>query len=557
MSACLLGLGVLTAFAQPSKPIPRVKPDVLAAPALARGTNGDYQHAVLLVEQAMESGAFDKAAELVKLLPQRQPKIIWDDSKVPAELRTAVQRERDRALRDWASTMGLSPTFVQPGARADMKISFEPVLGKSADSIRPLSVAGFFSTDPKALRFDYVIGLQRGAPLALSTIADIGNDLRYGIGLYLGLADSPFPSGCMYRDDKRTSPVGVGGLERVTAQHNFALVDGLLNCIGLKQKVAGGLAIAFVDPLKLEAPSPGSDKPVLQGTTIHFAIQVTNRGAAPMETQLIPGCSCFSTIETQTIPAGGTVLFPLDMNTDLYQAPLTKTVFLVTGDADRPVIGIPVHVNIKARYRFLLPEGNTILVGPSGGELTAYLAVEGEPLHLAGQPSVTGVPGSVTYEPWSGSLPDPALNEASRPRNGYKLNIDVRPPFAPGITYISLNVPTTDSTFRTLTVQLLAQRGIVAFPESAYFGHIPPRRREMEIAVTRPRKPFHVTGLLVDDSKHLHVTQHVAEGKPWEHVLKIVFDGQVPPGQYSSTIRVQTDDPEQKVIVIPVSAMVD
>ena len=553
--ACLLGVFVSACGAQPRGPQgvkPPKAPEVAATPAVSLGTNADYQKAVLSVEQALEVGDFAKATIRMRLLPRHDPRIVWDDSKLPARFRPLVIEARDRAARDWAAGLGFSPVFVTDGSAADIKISFEQELGRPAASREPLSVAAFFSTDPKAPRLDYVIGLKRGAPLAASTETDIANDLSFGFGLYLGLAESPVPMGAMYRAEKPAGVVQASSLERVMAEHNFVLTDGLQHCIETKQKVASGVAIAFVDPTRLEPKGP-----VVQGTTVQFTIQVTNRGTAPMETRLLPVCSCFSTSAPRIVPAGETVLYPLEMNTVEYPATVNKTVFMLTSDPDRPTISIPVHVVMKPRYRFLMPAGDTILIGPDGGEFTVYLAVEGEPLTLEGQPTLAGVPGTVTYEPWTGTLPDPALGEPARLRKGYKLNLDVKPRVAPGQTFVSVNLTTSDSTFRMITARLLAQRGIVAVPDRAYFGHIAPERRELEVTVTRPGKPFHIIGLKVDDPKHVQVTQHVTPGRPWEHRLKIVFDGQVQSGDYAANVTIRTDDPDQPKITIPITATVE
>ncbi|MHB8637600.1 MAG: hypothetical protein ACYC96_14115 [Fimbriimonadaceae bacterium] len=537
---------------KPGQIKPPVAPELLAAPALSLGSNADYQKAVLVVEQAMEKGDFAAANAAMRYLPHRGPRIAWDDSNVPERLRSVFQTARDEAVRDWSRGMSFGPTFVAAGAPADMKISFEPYLNKPVNATKPLTVAAFFATDPQSPRLDFVIGLKHGDPLADSTEVDVANDIRFGLGLYMGVAETPLPGGVMYRAEKPSGVIPVGPYEQVIAEHIFVLDENLQACIDRKQKVAAGLATAFVNPLTLQPHGV-----VLQGKIVHFTIQVTNRGTAPMETRLVPGCSCFSSPEPKTIPAGESVLYPLDMNTVEYPATVNKTIVLVTSDPNHPAFTLPLHVPIQARYRFLEPQGDTILVGKDGGEFTVYLAIQGAPFTIESQPTLVGVRGTVTYEPWSGVLPDPALGEPARLRKGYKLNIDVKPPLAPGQTFVSVDVITSDSTFRTISARLLAQHGIVAIPDSAYLGHVAPVQRTFEVTVTRPGKPFHIIGLTSNDPRHIHVSQYITKGKPWEHIVRIVFDGQVQAGDYAADILVRTDDKEQPKISIPISATVE
>lgn len=536
---------------QPHRP-PIAKPDVLAAPALSLGSNADYQGAVFAIETAMRKGDFSAAKQLVRLLPNRHPRIAWDDSALPEAMRSSVAMQRDKALRDWTLTMPLSPVLVKPTEPADMRISFASVLNKPIGSAEPLRVAAIFSTDASAPRLDFVIGLHQGPQNTPSTEIDIANDIKFGFGLYLGVAESNMPVGVMYRAVKATDVAMVNAAERVIAEHNLIFVEDLVTAIDAKQKVAPGRAKAFVDPLEM-APN----RTVVQGEIVHFTIQVTNEGSAPMETRLVTGCSCFSTSDAQTIPPGESRLYPLDLDTHEYVTPIHKTIILLTSDPDRPSIKIAVDVPLKARYRFLTPDGDTILVGPDGGETSIYLAVEGAPLILAGDPVLSGVPGTVTIEPWSGNLADPLLGEKARPRKGYKINLYVQPKLAPGQTYVGVELTTTDSVFRKLNARLLAQRGIVAVPDTLYLGHIGPTPRNLKVVVTRPRKPFHVVGLSCSDPAHLRVRQAETPGKPWEHVVTIVFDGKVPLGDYNATVSIRTDDPGQPVLTVGISATIE
>ena len=564
--AAFLGLAMslaLVGWAQSGQPTPIKQPkapDMLDSPALPLGTTPEYQKAVLGVEKAMEKGDFVAATAAMRLLPHNRPRIAWDDSNVPTRLRSVLMAERDKAFSEWSAGMSFAPRLVTDGSAVDMKISFQPSLNKSVDAKEPLEVAAFFSTDPKEPRLEFVIGLKHGQPLVSSTETDIANDIRFGIGLYLGIAETPIPGGVMYREEKPSGVIPVSVYERVIGGRILSFHDDLDACITRKQKVASGVASAFIDPLKLEPPHnldpKVSDPCDSRATTVHFTIQVTNHGTAAMETRLVPGCSCFSTTEPQTIPAGQTRLYPLDMNTVEYVGRVNKTIVLLTSDPDKPCIKLPLSVQIRPRYRFLSPQGDTILVGPDGGEFTLYLAVEGDPFTLEGQPNLVGIPGTVTYEPWSGSLPDPALGEPARPRKGYKLNLDVKPQLTPGHTFVGVDVTTTDSTFRKVSARLWAQRGIIALPDRANLGHIGPVARSFEITLTRPGKPFHIIGLSADDPKHIRVNQHVTKDRPWEHIVKFTFDGQVESGGYSSNIIVRTDDPDQPKITIPIFATV-
>jgi len=160
-----------------------------------------------------------------------------------------------------------------------------------------------------------------------------------------------------------------------------------------------------------------------------------------------------------------------------------------------------------------------------------------------------GMDATVTKEPWSGIAPDPDEGEPAMKRHGYVFHVKVGPNQIPGRTSGTLNVTTNDEAFPQFTYTIFAQKGILAFPQELMFGGITALKR-ISFEVSRPNKPFKVLDVEVGSKSLKAVVSKVKES---QYRVDVILDpSQTQFGDYSSFVKIRTDDPDQPAIVVPV-----
>lgn len=511
----------------------------LPAPDITAGADPAFINTVIAIEKALAAKNFGEAKSLAGQLPVRKVTIEWDDTAVPEERRQAYFSELRDAVSSWAQGLALSikvysttdQLYPKGDAKPEIKFDFQPVLAKPQGQAEPLAVALFAGSTGKPM--EAVIGLNRGTPPTPSTPMEVGNDVRYAIGKYLGVADSPVPSSLVYHVNGHTVEPAMGiPPDRARAARCLSVADDLRDAIAAKKPMQVAEPSAFVSPTKLKV-----DEEVVQGDVLALLFQVTNNGTGTLNAELLPDCSCFSVPTPLRLAAGETGAFKLAMDTSPYSTSTHKELFVFTNDPDEPLIRIPVDVAIIPSYLFNVIGGNEQGVGPDASSIDVTLKLHDSGTKILGW--TVDPKGFLAELVDKGSNGDPA-----------KFRIKVPAGIKNQRVQVTLNVSTTDPKFSSLHQTFYVQNGIVASPSTAFTGPIAGVGQSFKIVLNQPGKSFRVLGASIS-SKSFKVTTS-GSGLGERHSVTLTCVQQGLPGRFQAVIKVQTDDPSQKVIQIPV-----
>lgn len=519
----------------------------LVPPTLPPLCSPEFQNQVLGVERALAKADYTKAAELAKALPKLEFVMQWDDRKVPAKFRAQYRMARDRAVQLYSGEYRVKCLRVPSApSGADLKISFEPVLADDPDTGQP-SGAVFFDSI-KRPRIEGVIGLNRGNPAQISSVVDVYNDTLFLLGTYYGMAKNTAPSSSMTPGIAGHSTAhGFSAVERVAIKQNLNIIGFLHKAIKEKHPVVAEKPDLFLDPASFEGD-------VIQGEVVELPIQITNRGRGRLSYRIEGDCGCILPGPPDEILPESSRVVKIGFDTKEYSVRTKRTVRIYTNDLTRPVVEIPVDLNIAPRYRFLTP-GGTARNLDDGNAFDVYMvmAPNSEDMGIR-DARVTGVDAKVTYEPWEGSLPDPERGEPDRPRKGYKFHVTVNEPIPPGRSLIGLDVATKSIEFPSLTNPMSIQRGVVAMPEELFMGELTKLPKKATVVVTRPGRELKVISATVSAQS---MKVQVIPGKtPSEVRVQVQYDGSAPKGDLFATVTLKLDDAKQPTLMIPVSATV-
>ena len=512
-------------------------------PAFPPMTSAAFQDSVTAIEEKTVQGDFAGARKLAALLPKPAFTVGFDDRKLPAELRPSFLQAYGAAVTSWHIHGVVSDE------KPDIKFAFTSVLADDPESGVPGNVVTFFSAVPNEPRLSAVIGLKRGRPSRATTPGDVYNDVRYAIGIYLGLARHSLPGYAMYGgpggDEQRT----LGTPELRSASSDLDLSQILRRAIDAHTAIAPvGRSEAHVSPSRFEDAA-------IQGDQVEFAVQLANKGAGTLVVNAVGDCGCVVPISAPRVAPNGTGVLRLRLETREYSNPIERHVVVYTNDPNLPVYVIPVRLNISPRYRILVPDGTSWVVDEGGKSADAYLTFpHGSEMTVLGARMIGMEGATVKYEPWSGSLPDPERNEGPKQRQGYRFRIQVPEKRTPGRSPVTLTIATGDSEFPVVYQTINLQHGIIALPEQIYLGDVGARPVKAPILLSRPGHPFKVLSAKSDlQSFSVSVVpgDHLDEVK-----LDVRYDGTALPGLLSGRITITTDDPQQPTLTVPIAGNV-
>lgn len=495
------------------------------------GASPSFHEAAAAVQAAVDRGDAPGVQAALRLLPKRQVAVRWDDANVPAASKGDFNRERDLGIKTW--TIALVRTqFTFARERPDIAFSFDQGPGLKLT----------WSVDPGQPRLSAVIGLKpTTGPLDPAAVC---NRVEAALGAYLGVPELPFAGFVMSRGAEGGSQeMRVSSFETAFAIRSTATADQIREAIqaGRRVSIQSGKVAKTPDPIKLG--------PVFQGKAADFEVDVTNSGTGPLEYHLVPDCGCIATVKVAQLPAGKTGTAKGRMDTIDFSGTVIKHLYLISNDPVDPVRLIPMEVSITPRYGFSPPSGQFVIAPESGSPtVTAYFySPEDHPLQIV---SVTteGIPAEATFEPWSGALPD-----SNQTRKGYKLTLT--PKDIPDGARMGANlvITTDDPDFQTIKYLVNFQKGIVAFPSSVFLGEIGSAPRQAVVTLSRPGKPFKITGVT---STSAHLSGRAEPKANGDQQVVIQYDGKAETGDYAATVFVATDDPRQPKIEIAISATV-
>jgi hypothetical protein len=514
---------------------------VKPGPVLPPLTSAVFQDLVLSVEQSLEKGDFEGAKKKAAFLPRKQFAVSIDDRKLPAAQRPAFRAALAAAAKGWRGAV----IFVKP--KGDVQFSFQPTLAVDAQTGAPANVATFFSDLPTEPRLEAVVGLRRGAPTRQTTAEDFYNDARFAIGTYLGLAKYSLPFRVMNGSQTEPGERGMSAREMATAAATVKISDFLRAAAESKTKLSpSGRADVFVDPAAFEGEG-------VQGDQLDLPVQVTNRGTGTLAVSVEGDCGCIVPEQADPVAPGMSGLVKVRFDTRELTGPVERQIILFTNDPEMPARAIPVRAKIAPRYRFLMPGGDAITVDEGGATSEIFLSLpDGEENDMKVlNARIIGLEGaSVTYEAWTGVMADPAMKEPERPRHGYKFKVKVPDTLPPGRSPVNIALVTNVPQFTELYHTIYLQRGIVAQPEELFLGEVARKPKTSNIVLTRPGRPFEVKS--VRSTLPNFTVKALPGSRPDEIKLQITYDGLAPAGRIEGAIIVETNDPKQPQVRVPI-----
>lgn len=500
-------------------------------PTLPTGTSPAFAQAALVVEAKLQANDVAGAREAARALPLRTPRVKVDDSGLTAALRAVWADTYARAVGSWSrSVPGFAP--IATDESPDVVIRFQSVLPEGKDGLPSATVVEFGTP------FQATIGLSRGKPAVPLRKEELGMEIAYALGRYLGVNEAPFPGGAMFRDPRP------GLLTFWPQRADMAVAAANLD---LADRLRAGIEAG--KPIGLTVPSAKLDKAgldlgtVRQGQPIYASISIENTGSGVLAYDLEPDCSCFAKPPPGRIKSGAKASIPVIVNTQESLGRQDKRLLLRTNDPQRPQIEIPVTFAARPAYRLFRPTGDHVTVPDEGGTYDIFLFTEpGSPVHPISA-RWDGIDAKLDWAPWSGTLADPELGEGPLPRKGWRFRVRVSPKLIPGQSPGTLTVVTDSPMYRRLRYSLYAQKGIVNLNESVYFADMEPGARA-SMLITRPNVPFKILGV---DAGPLKATWTATRGS-WEYRVDLEYPGGAPKGDFQTTVKIRTDDPKQPVV---------
>lgn len=546
----LVGLVALIA-SQPAAAQPTTAQTEARVAIRAAGSSPALHQELDAIEAAARSKRFDRAQALTARLPKAKFFYRWDDRKVPATVRDEFRSVRDRVLRDWMSRIpGLIIAPAPAGQTPEVKFSFEPKLAPNPENGLPLGLAILEGPANSRLKYEFVIGLNRGRPTVATSPKEVGNELSYAIGTYLGISTAAFRGPIMWRSDEPTQiETRITRVEVQTVQQNLRVVSSVRQAVQNRQLIPPRRPKAFIDPMEVNLGG------AVQGENLSFTVQISNAAEGPLAYNIDTDCGCLTADRAGMIEGAKTRVVRGWLDTVEFTGKLEKRFVVHTNDPDNPTHMVMVRADVKPRAMFFRPGGSVIV--RDGGEIVtdAYLVwLHGEPLEAAGV-RTQGLPATAAIEPWEGEVNDPETGKPVGVRAGYRIAIRSSAKAPPGRSPINVVVDTFDRQFPRFTLTLQVQEGIAAQPANLFLGALGPREKRLSFTVSRPGRGFRIMGVETD-SEFLSASAAPVQGTE-EYRVTVLYRGGAPAGTLNGIVRVKTDDPGQPVVLVPVRGRVE
>jgi len=515
-----------------------------AVPTIPAGLNEAFVTTCYAVEKDLANGDFDGAKTTASLLPKGHATIGWDDREVPVARREAFHRELDNVIAEAKPLIGLS---VAAGGTPDITISFVRHLDSDrVGASLPPGARLLFRQGLPRVRTE--ISLTRSSPPQISSLNDVHNEIAYAVAQYVGIERVPRFGGYATRTDQSTNQ------RVVLSQPEIALGLVALDVSrNLESLIEAKTRITATAPSIVVSKSSIDGVKGLQDTGLQVSLKVTNAGNADLLLHVLPDCSCLDPAVAPLIKPGQSADLIAYVNTSLYTGRLNHSLLIFSNDPSRPVVEIPVTMDVEPLFRFVKPGSQTVPVGDDGADFDVYLILA-EPVQVSVETaSVVGFHATVQYHAWKGTAPDdPDSN--GEPGSGYKFHIHMAPVKYPGQFPANLIIGTDSDAFRELNYTFQVQRGIVAMPGQFNFGVVPPEPTSFSILISSPAKPFKITEISTG-SPYISAKATAVKADS-EYRIDVNFNGKAGLGTYSATLAVHTDDPKQPVVLIPITGQV-
>jgi hypothetical protein len=534
--ALLIGFALL--FTVGAQDTPEERP--LTLPPMASLAFKEKAHRVL---EALEAGDLSEAREAAELLPDMPVEVAINEETLPQDRAVEIRQAVRDGLAIWQEAYDNFTYEVVDEPNPDLLISFVPRLEPREEGEVPPGVAiinGFSRQEPQ---IEAVIALRRGHKGLPADNYDIANEVAFGVGAYLGLAEQPSPGYIMGRvEGSRFGRLRiVSPRDRLFYDQNRLVVERLKQATESGDTPPARDAKALINPLRLEF------EPVDQGEVLTWGMQVTNQGDGDLMLEAVPNCRCLVVRSERKLAPGETRRIQVWANTADFPGPFSKKIYLYTNDPEIPVREIPVEGYVEPAYEFVREgDSETIYVPEEGKVERIVLAVDPDRPFEILDTELSGASGTVHVEEWQGEVTDDETG-ITREAVGYEISLFLSPTVTNNRTLMSLTVETDSEDFPFLRYTTHVQGGVAADPVSVFFGALGEVPKSVTVLVRHPALSFNVLEVTSD---HPSVRAEIVdETNPSEKVVRLMYNGEAAFGPLQGTLTITLDQRPYEIVV--------
>jgi hypothetical protein len=368
--------------------------------------------------------------------------------------------------------------------------------------------------------------------------ASIGHLVGQGLGNYLGLDRAPSREGVMRSDSHDQD--GVPRPSSAEASLAKRLQEARLKLLEYAQQrvtVHIPKAIFVVDRMESDAGE------TLRGDNPHYVFVVKNTGDAPLNIVAHPSCGCTVAKYDAVIAPGAEGKIEADVRTSGFRGKIAKSIEVTTNDSGKPQISLRLLANVISVIEAVpatVPAVALKDTEPTVKEL--QLRVRGSELVEVTRVSCSSPNAAARVEPAVG---------------GYKLFVTIQPSAPLGRSNLSVTLFTSSKREPQISIPLTCEKGILLAPASLYLGAISPATKlpvTQVVTLSKREGKFRVTKVESSDPNLEVRDETVQEGSQYR--LTVTYRGGWPAGAARAKLMIETDDPRQPRLEIPVIANV-
>ncbi len=289
---------------------------------------------------------------------------------------------------------------------------------------------------------------------------------------------------------------------------------------------------------------------VRRGQIARFEWSIRNKGRAPLRIQVKATCNCTVPMYDRVIAPGKTGKVAAELTTLDLSGYTTKTLLITTNDPKRPKAGLYMTLTVVSMVEVLPSDRVVMRVGDgseSKQELTLRLA-KGETAEI------TAARSNLRYiQPKL----EPIETGAGSDQRAYRLTLTAAPDMPNGRHHARITLATTSSAEPEVRIFVTCEKGIVTTPERLYLGTLPVGKAgavERPVQVTSHGRGFGIRSVTCEDPNVRVSYSTIRTGEYYRVTVRYL--GGWSAGWVQRQIVIETDDPVQPRIVVPLSARV-